>query len=61
LRRRNVPDNSLFSELLCLAQVVCTMIARLYAGAGYDGCEIRWCCRREGIWPVIRKVGSRHG
>jgi hypothetical protein len=56
-----VPDNSLFSELLYLAQVVCTMIARLYADAGYDGCEIRWCGRREGVWPMIRKVGSRHG
>jgi IS5 family transposase len=57
----NVPDTSLFPELLRLARVACAMIARLYADAGYDSRENRWHGLREGIRPMIRRGGSEHG
>ena len=57
----NVPDMRLFPHLLRLAQAVCAAIGRLYADAGYDSAENRELCLRDGIQPVIRKVGEAHG
>lgn len=57
----NVHDTRLFPDLLRLAMVVCTSIARLYADAGYDSTDNRWLCLREGIQPIIRKSGQPHG
>lgn len=44
-----------------LAMDVCASIARLYADAGYDSADNRWLCLREGIQPLIRKIGQPHG
>jgi len=57
----NVHDTRLFPHLLRLAQIVCAAVGRLYADAGYDSAENRALCRRDGIQPVIRKVGEAHG
>jgi len=57
----NVHDTRMFPELLRLALVVGVRIARLLADAGYDSADNRWLCLREGIQPVIRKIGSDHG
>ena len=57
----NVHDTRLFPDLLRLAMVVCARIARLYADAGYDSADNRWLCLREGIRPIIRKIGQPHG
>jgi transposase len=57
----NVHDTMLFPSLLRRALVVCVAIARLYADAGYDSAENRWLCVRDGILPVIRQIGERHG
>jgi Transposase DDE domain. len=57
----NVHDTKLFPDLLRLAMVVCASIARLYADAGYDSADNRWLCLRDGIQPVIRKIGQPHG
>jgi hypothetical protein len=48
-------------ELLRLALVVGAKVARLLADAGYDSADNRWLCLRQGIQPLIRKVGSEHG
>jgi hypothetical protein len=55
----NVNDTRMFPELLRLALGV--RIARLLADAGYDSADNRWLCLREGIQPLIRKIGSGHG
>ena len=57
----NVHDTKMFPELLRLALVVGARIARLLADAGYDSADNRWLCLREGIRPLIRKIGSGHG
>jgi len=57
----NVHDARMFPELLRLALVVGARIARLLADAGYDSADNRWLCLREGIQPLIRKIGSGHG
>ncbi len=57
----NIHDTKMFPELLRLALVVCSRIGRLYADAGYDSADNRWLCLREGIQPIIRKIGSDHG
>lgn len=57
----NVHDTRLFPDLLRLAQVVCAVIGRLYADAGYDSADNRWLCLRNGIQPHIRKKGEPHG
>jgi transposase len=57
----NVHDTMLLPSLLRRALVVCVAIARLYADAGYDSAENRWLCVRDGILPVIRKIGEQHG
>jgi transposase len=57
----NVNDTMLFPALLRRALVVCTAIARLYADAGYDSAENRRLCAAEGILPLIRERGERHG
>ena len=57
----NVHDTRLFPDLLRLAMVVCASIARLYTDAGYDSADNRWLCLREGIQPIIRKIGEPHG
>jgi len=57
----NVHDTRLLPDLLRLAMVVCASIARLYADAGYDSADNRWLCLREGIQPIIRKIGQPHG
>jgi transposase len=57
----NVHDTRMFPELLRLALVVGARIARLLADAGYDSADNRWLCLREGIQPLIRKIGSEHG
>ncbi|MCW2239598.1 transposase [Azospirillum canadense] len=57
----NVHDTRLFPDLLRLAMVVCASIARLYGDAGYDSADNRWLCLREGIQPIIRKIGEPHG
>ena len=57
----NVHDTRMFPELLRLALVAGTRIARLLADAGYDSADNRWLCLREGIQPLIRKIGSEHG
>jgi len=57
----NVPDTSMFAELLRLALVACVTIARLFADAGYDSRDNRWLCLRAGITPVIGKSGREHG
>jgi transposase len=57
----NVHDTKMFPELLRLALVVGARIARLLADAGYDSADNRWLCLREGIQPLIRKIGSGHG
>ena len=51
----------MFPKLLRLAVVVGAKIARLFADAGYDSADNRWLCLREGIQPLIRKIGSEHG
>lgn len=67
-RRRELPlgavasaanDTKMFPELLRLA--LGARIARLLADAGYDSADNRWLCLREGIQPLIRKIGSGHG
>ena len=55
----NVHDTRMFPELLRLA--LGARIARLLADAGYDSVDNRWLCLREGIQPLIRKIGSGHG
>ena len=57
----NVHDTRMFPELLRLALVVGARIARLLADAGYDSADNRWLCLRDGIQPLIRKIGSGHG
>ena len=57
----NVHDTRLFPHLLRLARVVCAVIGRLYADAGYDSAENRALCRQDGIQPYIREVGEPHG
>ena len=57
----NVNDTRMFPELLRLALLVGVRIARLLADAGYDSADNRWLCLREGIRPLIRKIGSGHG
>ncbi len=57
----NVNDTRMFPELLRLALVVGARIARLLADAGYDSADNRWLCLREGIRPLIRKIGSGYG
>ena len=57
----NVHDTRMFPELLRLALLVGARIARLLADAGYDSADNRWLCLREGIQPLIRKIGSDHG
>ena len=57
----NVHDTKIFPELLRLALVVGARIARLLADAGYDSADNRWLCLREGIQPLIRKIGAGHG
>jgi hypothetical protein len=57
----NVHDTRLFPDLLRLALVVCAVIRRLYADAGYDSADNRGLCLREGIRPYIRKIGEPHG
>jgi transposase len=57
----NVHDTMLFPGLLRRALVVCVAIARLYADAGYDSAENRGLCERDGILPLIRKIGEPHG
>ncbi|MCW2243548.1 IS5 family transposase [Azospirillum canadense] len=57
----NVHDTRLFPDLLRLAMVACAGLARLFADAGYDSADNRWLCLREGIQPVIRKIGQPHG
>ena len=57
----NVNDTKMFPELLRLALLVGVRIARLLADAGYDSADNRWLCLREGIQPLIRKIGSGHG
>jgi hypothetical protein len=57
----NVHDTRMFPELLRLALVVGARIARLLADAGCDSADNRWLCLREGIQPLIRKIGSGHG
>ena len=57
----NVHDTRMFPEVLRLALVVGVRIARLLADAGYDSADNRWLCLREGITPLIRKIGSEHG
>lgn len=57
----NVHDTRMFPELLRLALVVGARIARLLADAGYDSADNRWLCLREGIQPLIRRIGSEHG
>ena len=57
----NVNDTTMFPELLRLALLVGARIARLLADAGYDSADNRWLCLREGIRPLIRKIGSGHG
>jgi len=52
-------DTRMFPELLRLALGV--RIARLLADAGYDSADNRWLCLRQGIQPLIRKIGSDHG
>jgi hypothetical protein len=51
----------MFPELLRLALVAGARIARLLADAGHDSADNRWLCLREGIQPLIRKIGSEHG
>ncbi|ALJ39389.1 MULTISPECIES: hypothetical protein [Azospirillum] len=41
--------------------VVCASIARLYADVGCDSADNRWLCLRDGIQPIIRKIGQPHG
>ncbi len=57
----NINDTTMFPELLRLALVVGAAISRLLADAGYDSADNRWLCLREGIRPLIRKIGSGHG
>ena len=57
----NVNDTRMFPELLRRALLVGVRIARLLADAGYDSADNRWLCLREGIQPLIRKIGSGHG
>lgn len=57
----NVHDTRLFPHLLLLALAVCAAIGRLYADAGYDSAENRTLCLRDGIQPLIRKIGEVHG
>src|SRR5947209_174198 len=57
----NVPDTALFAALLQRALVACVAIAKLYADAGYDSRANRGLCLRDGIQPLIRKIGSPHG
>ncbi|MCW0190557.1 MAG: IS5 family transposase [Rhodococcus sp.] len=57
----NVHDTRMFPELLRLALVASTRIARLFADAGYDSADNRWLCLRDGIQPRIRKIGTDHG
>ena len=57
----NVHDTRLFPHLLRLARVVCAVIGRLYADAGYDSAENRALRRQDGIQPYIREVGEPHG
>jgi Transposase DDE domain len=57
----NVHDTRMFPELLRLALMVGVRIARLLADAGYDSADNRWLCLRQGIQPLIRKIGSDHG
>jgi transposase len=57
----NVHDTRLFPHLLCLAQVVCAAIGKLYADAGYDSANNRALCLHDGIQPHIREVGEPHG
>jgi hypothetical protein len=44
----NVHDTCLFPHLLCLAQVVCAAIGRLYADAAYDSVGNRQLYPRRG-------------
>src|SRR3954462_4605287 len=57
----NVNDTMLFPALLRRALVVCAVIARLYADAGYDSAENRRLCAAEGVLPLIRERGEPHG
>lgn len=58
----NVHDTRLFPDLLRFASVVCACIAQLYgADAGYNSADNRWLCLRNGIQPIIRKIGQSHG
>ena len=57
----NINDTTMFPELLRLALVVGAAISRLLADAGYDSADNRWLCLREGIQPLVRKIGSEHG
>src|ERR671921_650798 len=57
----NVHDTMLFPTLLRRALVVCAAIARLYADAAYHSAENRRLCERDGILPVIRRIGEPHG
>jgi transposase len=56
----NVHDTRVFPELLRLALVIGARIARLLADASYDSADNRWLCLREGIQPLILKIGSEH-
>src|SRR4051794_13551567 len=57
----NVHDTRLFPHLLLLALAVCAAIGRLHADAGYDSAENRTLRLRDGIQPLIRKIGAVHG
>jgi transposase len=57
----NVHDTRLFPHLLRLALAVCAAIGTLYGDAGYDSAENRSSCLRDGIQPLIRRIGEAHG
>jgi transposase len=57
----NVNDTKMFPELLRLALVAGVALSRVLADAGYDSADNRWLCLREGIQPVIRHKGTKHG
>lgn len=57
----NVHDTRLFPHLLRLALAVCAAIGTLDGDAGDDSAENRSSCRRDGIQPLIRRIGEAHG
>jgi hypothetical protein len=57
----DVHDTRLFPHPLRLALAACAAVGKLYADAAHDSAGNRDLCRREGVQPRIREVGSPHG